>query len=148
MDVAAPFLRDFEILPIGFESTPAGKDSGVMGGGEADRRPWMVANLEAARHHRPIAVPVPPDVSTGADSSYRNALVSIHDWSNLVLSSMPADEHLFGLDGLVGGRRFFSLELYRAIHQAGLVVHFRPVSLDVADKAEHQAQARALRAGV
>ncbi|KQZ06150.1 hypothetical protein ASD21_00460 [Caulobacter sp. Root1455] len=148
MEIATPFLRDFEVLPIRFESTPAGEDPTVKGGGETiDGYGWLRTwrRLDLIDRSRSEFRPMPPPE---ADSPYRDAPVSIYDWSNLVLSPVPVDEHLFGLTGLLGGRRFFSLELYRAIHQAGLRVHFRPASLNVADKAKHWAEESALKASV
>jgi len=148
MEVATPFLRDFEVLPIRFESTPEGEDPIVKGGGETIEgygwlRTWR--RLDVIDRPRSEFCPM---LTPERDSPYRDAPVTIHDWSNLSLSPIPVGEHLFGLAGLLGGRRFFSLELYRAIHQAGLLVHFRPVSLNVADKAKHWAEARALKASV
>lgn len=148
MEVATPFLRDFEVLPIRFESTPEGEDPTVKGGGEMIEgygwlRTWRRLDVidRLRSEFRPMLPPEP-------DSPYRDAPVSIHDWSNLVLSPIPVGEHLFGLAGLLGGRRFFSLELYRAIHQADLLVHFRPASLNVADNAKHRAEARGLKASL
>jgi hypothetical protein len=148
MEVARPFLRDFEVLPFRFESTLPNEDIMIIGGGETiDGYGWLrtwrrLDLIDLSRSEfRPMLQPLP-------DSPYRESPVSIHDWSNLAILPIPSDEHFFGLAGLSGGYRFFSLELYRAIHQAGLQVHFRPVSLNVADRERHWEEARALRASL
>jgi hypothetical protein len=146
MEVARPFLRDFEVLPFRFESTMPNEDIMVIGGGETiDGYGWLrtwrrLDVIDRSRSEfRPMLQLMP-------DSPYYGSPVSIHDWSNLVLFPIPANEHFFGLAGLSGGYRFFSLEFYRAINQAGLEVRFKPVSLNVADREEHWEQARTLRA--
>jgi hypothetical protein len=139
VEVAAPFLRNFEVLPIRFESTLAGEDPMIIGGGETIEgygwlRTWC--RLDVIDRPRSKLYPLPPLAPT---SPYLGTPVWIHSWTNMMLSPLPLGEHLFGLAGLMGGHRFFSIELYRAILNANLSVNFRPVFLDIADRANYSA---------
>lgn len=55
---------------------------------------------------------------------------NISNWELLSLRSIPVDEHLFGIIGLTGGRRFLSQFIWNKIVDAGLVVGFQAKALD------------------
>ena len=120
--VVEPHLRNVEFLPLALNTTPPGKGfgSGEISGEYFWMNSWNRLDL------------VDQDASAfgqGIDPVTK----TFSAWKMLVLKPLPADAGIFGLKGLMGGRRFISPQLHEILIKEGLNMEFSPVLLDESD---------------
>lgn len=127
--VAEPHLRHVEFLPLALNTTPPGKGfgSGEISGDYFWMNSWNRLDL------------VDQDASAfgqGIDPVTK----TFSAWKMLVLKLLPADAGIFGLKGLMGGRRFVSPQMHELLIKEGLNMEFSPVILDESDPINADAQ--------
>ena len=120
--VAEPHLRNVEFLPLALNTTPPGKG---FGSGEInDDYFWM-----NSWNRLDLVDQGASEFGQGIDPATK----TFSAWKVLSLKPIPADAGIFGLRGLMGGRRFVSPELHALFTAEGLNIEFSPVLLDESD---------------